>query len=153
MPTLAATCIPTLAVSRLQGSIPNKEYFLLLFSLEQRSGTLCRARKKLFMQSTETTKDRSVIISLVGQDGASNMADQVPQELLDPNTPAEVIIRLEARKPETDPKLGIPVPPPEAKGANNRLVVLGRCLSHGFHSVAIFKTDLPYPAIIARNLA
>src|SRR5260370_28510519 len=144
MPTLAATCIPTLAVSRLQGSIPYKEYFLLLISLEQRSGTLCRARKKLFMLSTETTNDRSVIISLVGQDGASNMADQVPPELLDPNTPAEVIIRLEARKPITDPKLGIPVPPPEAKGANNRLVFPAASPSHGFHSVAPFATHPSY---------
>ena len=79
MPSLAATCIPTHAISCLEGSILNKEYFLLPFSLEQRSGTLCRARKELFMLSTETTNDRSVIISLVGQDGASNMADQVPQ--------------------------------------------------------------------------
>ena len=105
------------------------------------------------MLSTETTNDRSDIISLVGQDGASNMADQVPPELLDPKTPAEVIIRLEARKPETDPKLGITVPPPEAKGARHRLVVLGDSLSHGFQSVAIFNTDLSYPAIIARELA
>src|SRR5713101_2830822 len=105
------------------------------------------------MLSTETTNDWSDIISLVGQDGASNMADQVPQELLDPKTPAEVIIRLEARKPETDPKLGITVPPPEAKETRHRLVVLGDSLSHGFQSVAIFNTDLSYPAIIARELA
>jgi hypothetical protein len=81
------------------------------------------------------------------------MADQVPQELLDPNTPAEVIIRLEARKPETDPKLGIPVPPPDGREARQRLVVLGDSLSHGFQSAAIFNTDLSFPAIIARELA
>jgi len=80
------------------------------------------------------------------------MADQVPLELLDPKTPAEVIIRLEARKPETDPKLGIPVRLPEAKEAKNRLVVLGDSLSHGFQSDAIFNTDLSYPSIIAREL-
>ncbi len=130
----------------------SKEHFLLLFTLEQRSGTLCLARKELFMLPTVTTNDESVTIILVGQDGASNMADQVPQELLDPNTPAEVIIRLEARKPETDPKLGIPVQPPEGR-ARHRLVVLGDSLSHGFQSAAIFNTDLSYPAIIARELA
>jgi hypothetical protein len=67
------------------------------------------------MLSTETTNDWSDIISLVGQDGASNMADQVPQELLDPKTPAEVIIRLEARKPETDPKLALLSRPPRRR--------------------------------------
>jgi hypothetical protein len=90
--------------------------------------------------------------SAVGQDGASVAAGQVPQELLDAATPAEVDIRLEARKPVIDPKLGIPVQPPEAKPARHRLVVLGDSLSHGFQSTAIFNTDLSYPAIIAREL-
>ena len=105
------------------------------------------------MLLTEITNDGSGTNTFVRQNGASNMADQVPQELLDPKTPAEVIIRLQARKPETDPKLGIPVQFPDGRQAKNRLVVLGDSLSHGFQSAAIFNTDLSYPAIITRQLA
>ncbi len=90
--------------------------------------------------------------STAGQDSASVAAGQVPQDLLDPATPAEVVIRLEARQPVTDPTLGIPVQPPAAKQARHRLVVLGDSLSHGFQSAAIFNTDLSYPVIIAREL-
>lgn len=78
-------------------------------------------------------------------------AVQIPQELRDPQTPDEVVIRLEARKPETDPTLGITLPPTKQQ-ATHRLVVLGDSLSHGFQSFAIFNTDISYPAIIAREL-
>jgi hypothetical protein len=90
--------------------------------------------------------------STVGQDDASVAADQVPQELRDKATPEEVMIRLEARKPSTDPTLGIPVERRPVAAAKHRLVVLGDSLSHGFQSTAIFNTDLSYPAIIAREL-
>jgi hypothetical protein len=76
---------------------------------------------------------------------------QVPQEFRDPRTPDEVIIRLEARQPETDPTLGLALPRPDQQAAH-RLVVLGDSLSHGFQSFAIFNTDLSYSAIIARAL-
>ena len=77
--------------------------------------------------------------------------DQVPQNLRDPHTPEEVVIKLEARKPETDPTLGVVLSHVE-QVARHRLVVLGDSLSHGFQSFAIFNTDLSYPAIIAREL-
>jgi len=76
---------------------------------------------------------------------------QVPVELADSQTPPEVVIRAQARKPETDPTLGLALPRPEQQAAH-RLVVLGDSLSHGFQSFAIFNTDLSYPALIARTL-
>lgn len=77
--------------------------------------------------------------------------DQIPQNLRDPNTPDEVVIQLEARKPETDPTLGVALLSTK-QPSNHRLVVLGDSLGHGFQSFAIFNTDLSYPAIIAREL-
>ncbi len=76
---------------------------------------------------------------------------QIPQELRDPQTPDEVVIQLEARKPVTDPTLGVAFPPTKEQ-ARHRLVVLGDSLGHGFQSFAIFNTDISYPAIIAREL-
>ena len=101
------------------------------------------------MHPTEMIHDES--IPPAGQTDVGIAGRQVPQELLDAATPDDVIIRLEARKPVTDPMLGIAVPRPVAK-ARHRLVVLGDSLSHGFQSAAIFNTDLSYPAIIAREL-
>jgi hypothetical protein len=75
----------------------------------------------------------------------------IPENLRDPNTPDEVIIRLEVRKPETDPTLGVPLPPTKQQ-TKHRLVTLGDSLTHGFQSFAIFNTDLSYPAIIAHEL-
>jgi hypothetical protein len=77
--------------------------------------------------------------------------DQVPQDLRDPQTPDEVVIQLQARKPETDSTLGVALPLTDQQ-ARHRLVVLGDSLGHGFQSLAIFNTDLSYPAIIAREL-
>lgn len=82
----------------------------------------------------------------------STLPQPVPDELRDPGTPAEVVIRLEARQPVTDSTLGIPVRLPPAEPARHRLVVLGDSLSHGFQSGAIFNTDISYPALIAREL-
>jgi hypothetical protein len=82
--------------------------------------------------------------------GAAVRTD-VPDDLRDPNTPADVIIRLEARKPETDPTLGVPVTAPTGT-VQHRLVALGDSLTQGFQSGAIFNTDLSYPALIAREL-
>jgi hypothetical protein len=204
--------IPSLACLLLTWFDSYSEYFYSPFSLEQRSGTLCRARKELSMSPTGTTNDGSDIITFAPEVGTASLnvtanselplrdhtggrqerhhppaiqqpgprghhvtqrhadlrdhsrthlrrstvgqngAGQVPQDLLDPKTPAEVVIRLEARQPVTDPTLGIPVQPPAAQQSKNRLVVLGDSLSHGFQSAAIFNTDLSYPTIIAREL-
>ena len=73
--------------------------------------------------------------------------------LTDPKTPDDVRITTQARIPETDPTLGIKVnPPDESSSPKHRLVVLGDSLSQGFQSLAMFNTDLSYPAIIAREL-
>jgi hypothetical protein len=63
-----------------------------------------------------------------------------------------VIIRAEARRPETDPTLGIPVVPKRQGTPRHRLVALGDSLTQGFQSGAIFKTHLSYPALIAQEL-
>jgi hypothetical protein len=76
---------------------------------------------------------------------------KIPENLRDPNTPAEVVIQLVAREPETDPTLGIPLPLTN-QPTRHRLVTLGDSLTHGFQDFAIFNTDLSYPAIIAREL-
>lgn len=71
----------------------------------------------------------------------------------DPKTPAEVIIKMEPREPVADPTLGIRAaqPPPPFK-FENRLVVVGDSVSHGFQSGAIYNTQISYPAIIAWEL-
>lgn len=81
------------------------------------------------------------------------MADEIPSELKDPETPDEVVIRREAPAPRTDPTLGIPPRGPAGPSqARHRLVTLGDSLTHGFQSFAIFNTDISYPAIIAWEL-
>src|SRR5438105_1827157 len=79
-------------------------------------------------------------------------ADNVPDEFKDPKTPPDVRVRLQARKPETDPTLRLPLPRPEGPAGRHRLVVLGDSLSHGYQSDAIFNTDLSWPAMIAAEL-
>lgn len=69
-----------------------------------------------------------------------------------PDTPDEVDTTQPPRAPETDPALGIDVPPPEGPPPAHRLVAIGDSLTHGFQSGAIFNTGLSYPAIIAREL-
>jgi hypothetical protein len=85
------------------------------------------------------------------------MEKPVTDDMRDPKTPDEVEIRPEARKPVTDPTLGIR---PELKDVVNqsigtprhRLVTIGDSLTQGFQSGAIFNTKLSYPMIIARAM-
>ena len=66
--------------------------------------------------------------------------------------PDDVIIRSEARRPETDPTLGIPVTVDRQGTPHHRLVTIGDSVTQGFQSGAIFKTSLSYPAIIANAM-
>jgi len=80
------------------------------------------------------------------------MADpEVPDTMRDKKTPASVRIRWEARKPEDDPTVGVPLKLPDAAAPApaHRLVAIGDSLTHGFQSGAIYNTALSYPAIIA----
>lgn len=82
------------------------------------------------------------------------MADPsaVPDDLRDPSTPPDVVVTLQAPAPVTDPTLGLEVPRLDGDGARHRLVTIGDSLTHGFQSLAIFNTDLSYPALIAAEL-
>jgi hypothetical protein len=77
------------------------------------------------------------------------MADEATADLKDPETPASVKVRTEARPPETDPQLGIAVAAPGASSPLHRLVTIGDSLTHGFQSGAIYNTQISYPRIIA----
>jgi hypothetical protein len=67
----------------------------------------------------------------------------------DPGTPPEVEIKMESRKPEADPTLGIAVAKAAEALPSRRLVVIGDSISHGFQSGAVYNTDISYAAIIA----
>lgn len=68
----------------------------------------------------------------------------------DGKTPASVIIRREAREPNFDPTLGIPVPTNQVSGASaNKLVTIGDSVTMGFQSGAIFNTRISWPKIVA----
>ncbi len=71
-----------------------------------------------------------------------------------PSTPIrdDVVIRPEARKPVTDPTLGISVSVNRTGTPRHRLVSIGDSLTHGFQSGAIFNTGLSYPVLIAEAL-
>lgn len=69
-----------------------------------------------------------------------------------PGTPADVIITGEARRPVTDPTLGIPSRSAARTPAKHRLVTVGDSITHGFQSMAISKTALSWPAIVAYQL-
>ena len=69
--------------------------------------------------------------------------------MLADGTPASVDVRAEARAPQTDATLGVPLPVPPALVAKHRLVTLGDSLTHGFQSGAIYNTEISYPRIIA----
>lgn len=67
--------------------------------------------------------------------------------------PDDVVITGAAREPIADPTLGIPVSlPPIEVAPSHRLVSIGDSLTHGFQSLAIHKTDMSYPALVAREL-
>jgi hypothetical protein len=70
----------------------------------------------------------------------------------DPKTPADVKISFEARKPITDPTLGIVVNVSKLETPQHRLVTIGDSLTHGFQSGAIYHTQLSYPAIVSKEL-
>jgi lysophospholipase L1-like esterase len=71
-----------------------------------------------------------------------------------PSTPVpdDVVIRSEARRPVTDPTLGIPVSVNQTGTPRHRLVAIGDSLTQGFQSGAIFNTGLSYPTLIAEVL-
>jgi lysophospholipase L1-like esterase len=80
------------------------------------------------------------------------MAERLPDSMLDPETPEEVVVTDSPRRPVEDPTLGIGVDR-EAEGSpRNRLVTIGDSLTHGFQSGAIFNTDISWPAIVAREM-
>ncbi len=67
-------------------------------------------------------------------------------------TPDDVDITWEAAEPQTDPTLGIAVEARRPRDVTNRLVTIGDSLTHGFQSLAIFKTNLSWPALVAGAL-
>ncbi|MEG1422097.1 MAG: hypothetical protein RSA95_14425 [Citrobacter sp.] len=78
------------------------------------------------------------------------MGADITQDQLDAKTPSDVKIRSQARTPDFDPTLGIPVALPEVTGVSaNKLVVIGDSISAGFQSGAIFNTRLSWPKIVA----
>ncbi|MDI9640744.1 hypothetical protein QM565_34185 [Geitlerinema splendidum] len=80
------------------------------------------------------------------------MRKSLTADMLDAKTPQDVNVQTEARKPASDPTLGIPVSVNRTGTPRHRLVSLGDSLTHGFQSGAICKTQLSYPALIAREL-
>ena len=80
------------------------------------------------------------------------MAKPVTDDMRDSKTPDDVIIRAEARKPETDPTLGIGVRVNREGTPRHRLVTIGDSLTQGFQSGAIFNTQVSFPALIAREM-
>src|SRR5262245_50025834 len=81
------------------------------------------------------------------------MSIPVPDSARDPETPADVVVRMEPRPPDTDPRVGISVGPGSWVGEPvNRLVTIGDSLTHGFQSGAIYNTHLSWPAIVAAEL-
>ena len=80
------------------------------------------------------------------------VSDSVPEAMIAPGVPDDVVITLTPREPVSDPTLGIPVQVSAVGQPPHRLVVIGDSLSHGFQSGAIFNTDLSFPAIIAYEL-
>ncbi len=63
-----------------------------------------------------------------------------------------MLIEHQARAPVDDPTLGIEVPRKGEGRPKHRLVTIGDSLTHGFQSLAIYNTDISYPALIAYEL-
>lgn len=82
------------------------------------------------------------------------MLGNAAAENRDAGTPAEVIINMEARKPEFDATLGIPLNSNVSivGTPRNRLVTIGDSLTHGFQSGAIYNTRLSWPMMVAYEL-
>jgi len=65
-------------------------------------------------------------------------------------TPADLQLHSEARKPVADPKMGIAVArSAPAEPSKHRLVTIGDSLTQGFQSGAIWNTTLSWPRIVA----
>jgi hypothetical protein len=85
------------------------------------------------------------------------MAD-LPPEFLDPATPPEVVVTDRLRPRIEDPTLGTALGPPAAdvpappSNPVHPLVTIGDSLTHGMTSGAVWRTDLSWPAIVARCL-
>jgi hypothetical protein len=82
----------------------------------------------------------------------------LPPEYLDPNTPPDVVVTDVLRPRIDDPALGVelgqrdadvPAPPTDPV---HRLVTVGDSLTHGLTSGAVSRTDLSWPALLARCL-
>lgn len=81
------------------------------------------------------------------------MTRKVTLSQRDKHTPADVVIRLEARQPDTDPTLGVAVTQPAVAGiSKNKLVTIGDSITQGFQSGAIFNTRLSWPKIVAAEV-
>jgi lysophospholipase L1-like esterase len=76
-------------------------------------------------------------------------------DLLDPNTPPEVVVTGELVPRETDPTLGVALAgaPVGVGAAKHTLVTIGDSLTHGMSSAAVFSTGLSWPALVASHLA
>ncbi|HKB36555.1 MAG TPA: hypothetical protein VKD72_08885, partial [Gemmataceae bacterium] len=70
------------------------------------------------------------------------MSDSVPEAMVAPGVPDDVVITLTPREPVSDPTLGIPVQVSADGQPPHRLVTIGDSLFHGFQSGAVFHTDL-----------
>ncbi|MEQ8999975.1 MAG: hypothetical protein RID53_26110 [Coleofasciculus sp. B1-GNL1-01] len=77
------------------------------------------------------------------------MAESITDQMRDPNTPDDVMIRSQPRVPVTDPTLGIPVNVNRQGTPRHRLVTIGDSLTQGFQNAAIFNTNLSCPMMIA----
>jgi hypothetical protein len=83
------------------------------------------------------------------------VADHANRALVDADTPDDVIVTTQPRRPVpiADADLKITVPPkPKSGKPRHRLVTIGDSLTHGFHNFAVCNTDLSYPAQIAYEL-
>lgn len=80
------------------------------------------------------------------------MAEKLPESMLDPKTPDDVVVKDVPRRPVEDPKLGVQVDRDAEGSPRNRLVTIGDSLTHGFQSGAIYNTDISWPMIVAREL-
>ncbi|MGY1725550.1 hypothetical protein ACI79J_01135 [Geodermatophilus sp. SYSU D01062] len=82
----------------------------------------------------------------------------LPAELLDPDTPPDVVVGDRRQEADGDPTLGIevalqPVAGPPSGEPAHALVTIGDSLTHGMISGAVHRTELSWPALVARCLA
>lgn len=81
----------------------------------------------------------------------------VPPELLDANTPPDVVLTNVAAPSVSSPTLDVPLGEavagaPAAEAATHRLVTIGDSLTHGVSSGAVYFTKLSWPAQVAGAL-